>query len=447
MKPSSDSFSRVTPRCKDVKQRVSSIDICSHCSQNRTIDKFVLLPASYILSHIDDSVTLADKIKPLKTVSSTILKFDKNEKQLDDSTSKILRCSSSKNILRASYCDDKLSKQPATFVECTTTSKVPLARVIQCSTKTNEGDGTNYCIYLGSKVKKGSSHKIIQPVTESAKKAISDKKTRVSSERALSERSIPCRKPKPEVTHCSPDSELAYPGRSDLKIDILLCPEIKDPLSQITRKNGLDPSDIPSSSKKPSRRYKRRVCSASCYQPVRPATKDVCSNFLRAKSSASDAKSSPIQICTTQKRLDDQRLQRLASEQILRTEVTRIESAKSDKASACQRSAVAYKRACLIPEKVSEDTSRLPSSQELLARYKEYIPAYQLERYETCRSKRNGLQDECIPLLLRTILKKEEQRRTLDKCIERERNIDQLGQSGTSESRNHDQTEFLLCIE
>lgn len=146
------------------------------------------------------------------------------------------------------------------------------------------------------------------------------------------------------------------------------------------------------------------------------------------------------------KHFDDQRLQRL-SEQMLRTEVTRRESAKSDKASVCQRSAVAFRRACLIPERVSEETSRSSSSQELLARYKEHIPAYQLERYEICRSKRNGLQDECIPPLLRTILKKEEQRRELDKCIERERTIDQLGQIETSESMNHGQTKILLYIE
>lgn len=126
-------------------KRISSIDICS---QNRMTDKFILLPASYILKsrdHIDDSMALADKIKvPVKTVSSATLEFHKNEKQLDDSSFKILRCSSSKHILRASYCD-KLSKQPVTS-ECITTSRGPLTKVTQWSTKTNEGNGTNYYI-------------------------------------------------------------------------------------------------------------------------------------------------------------------------------------------------------------------------------------------------------------------------------------------------------------
>jgi len=386
----------------------------------------MLLPTSYSLKYdrTDDSA-LTGKVKlPVKIASSAILEIDKKQKRLDDSSSKILRCSSSKNILRASYSDDKSPKEPVTFIECMTTPKGPLARITRCSTKTKEGDKTNYRIHLESKLKKDSSHKIIQPVIDS-KRMILDQKARISGERTLSERSISCRKPKP-MTHRSPP-ERACPGKADLKIDILLFPETKD--SQITCKNGLDPSEILSSLKKSSKKYKRRICQ--------PVTKNSSSDFLHMKSLALDAKS-PIEICTTQRRLDDQRLQRLASEKMLRTEVVRIEPAKSDKASACQKSA--FKCACLMPEKVSRDTSRLPSSQELLERYKEYIPVYQLEKYEACRSRRNGLQDECIPPLLRAILRKEEQRRAMDKCSKR--NVDQLDQSGMSKSMN--QTEFLF---
>lgn len=390
-------------RRKDVKQRVSSI-----CSQKRMTDKF-LRPPSHILKSrdcTDDSIALPGKV-PVKIIASAILKIDKSEKQLGDSSSKILHCPSSKNILRASFCYDKSLNQPVTFIKCMTIPKGPLARITQCSTKTSKD------------------------------------KARVSSGQALSERSVPHRKSKPEVTHRSPpDYELACPGRADLKIDISLFPEMKDPLSQVTRKDGRDPSEISCSLKKPSKRYQRRICPTSYCQPVqRSATKDICSDFLHTKSSAPDAKSSPIEVHMTQIHLDDQqRLQRLASKHMLRTEVTRIESAKSDKASACQKSMV-LKHTSLIPERISGDISRLSSSQELLARYKKYIPAYQLEKYEACRSKRNGLQDECIPPLLRAILKKEEQQRTLGKCIKREQNV---GQSGMSESIN--QTEFILYM-
>nr|XP_034181964.1 uncharacterized protein LOC117605126 [Osmia lignaria] len=34
-------------------------------------------------------------------------------------------------------------------------------------------------------------------------------------------------------------------------------------------------------------------------------------------------------------------------------------------------------------------------SQELLTRFRDYFPPHQLQRYEVCRSKRNGLQDQC----------------------------------------------------
>lgn len=433
----------MTLRREDVKQRDSSIDMRS---RKRMTDKFILLPASCILKphdRIDDSVFVGKVKVPVKIISSAILKFDKNEKQRDDLSSKILRCSSSKDILKSSYCD-KLPKQPLTFIECITTSKSPLAKVTQCSTKTNESDGINYCIYLRSKAKKDSSCKI-QPVIDSVERTIFDKKMRVSSERALSERSVSCRKSKPEVIHCSsPDYKLVCPDRADLKINISLFPQMKDPLSQITHKHSLDPVETVSSLKKPLRKYKRRIYPASCCQPVRSATKNICSDFSHAKSSSSDAKSLSIEIYAVQKRPGGQQLQRLA-EKMLPTEVMRIESAKSDKVSACQRSAVAFRRACFIPEKVCGETLRLPSSQDLLARYKKFnIPAYQLERYKICRSKRNGLQDECIPRLLRTILQKEEQRQVLDKCIER--NIDH--QSGTSQSINlNDQTELLLYIE
>ncbi|XP_011697617.1 PREDICTED: uncharacterized protein LOC105455757 isoform X2 [Wasmannia auropunctata] len=213
--------------------------------------------------------------------------------------------------------------------------------------------------------------------------------------------------------------------------DSITLTETRDPLSQITRKNGLvDPSEIPCSTKKLSGKYKRQICPVSCCQPVQPAIKDVCSEFPRAKSLALDAKSSSTE---------------MSSEKILRAEVTRIKSAKWDRKSTCQKPAVPFRRAC-SPEKISEDITRLrePSSRELFTRYKGYIPIYQLERYEACRSKRNGLQDECIPPLLRSILQKEKQQRT-GKCFKR--NVDQLDLRGMSESVNRNQPQILLYVE
>lgn len=49
-------------------------------------------------------------------------------------------------------------------------------------------------------------------------------------------------------------------------------------------------------------------------------------------------------------------------------------------------------------------------SEEMLTRYRDYVPPQILFRYETCRSKRNGLQDECtlpVPSAVIELKKKE----------------------------------------
>lgn len=381
----------MTSRREDVKQRTGSIDVCS---RNQIANKFILLPASYILKSqdcTDDSVVSTDEI-PTEAVSTAILEIDRGEKQPDDAISKIAYCPTSKKILEISYCDDRSCNQPVILIECAATPyEEPLASVIRCSTHTD-----------------------------------------VSSQKS-------------EVTGSLSDCESTCPEQ---KID--LSSEIKDPFSPMT---CLDSSEISSFSKKSLKRLKTRICSANYCQPVRQSAikENLCEDFLHAKSSASDATSSSSTFVGTddEQSLDEQQLQRPASERMLRTEIARAESAKSDEAAACQRSATAFRRACLTPGRISGDKSRLSGSQELLARYKEHIPIHQLERYEICRSKRNGLQDECVlPPFLQTVLKKE-QRRTLDNCVERKRNIDRsdADRDGMSESMNHDQTEVLLYLE
>lgn len=343
----------MTSRREDIKQQSGSVDICS---RNQIADKFILLPISNILKsqdYADDSVALTDKIT-IEAVSSPILKIDRDEKQSDDTKlPKIVYFPTSKKILETSYCDDKSRNQPVIFIECAATPCEDPASDIQCSTNTD-----------------------------------------VSWQKS-------------KVTSSPPDCKFACP---DQKIDI--SSEIREPFSQITCRNDLDSSEISSSSKK----FKRRICPARCCQPVRQsAIREVCKDFFHAKSSASDAISSPTCVGKDDRSFDEQ-LQCPTSERMVRTDVTRRESAKSDKASACQRSTISFKRACLIPERISKDTPRLSSSQELLARYKEHIPIHLLERYEICRSKRNGLQDECALPFLQGLLKKEEERR-LD-CFE-----------------------------
>lgn len=222
---------------------------------------------------------------------------------------------------------------------------------------------------------------------------------------------------KSKATSSPPDCKFAC---SDQEIDI--SSEMDDAFSQITCRKGADSSEISSSSKKSLKRFKRRIYPTSCCRPVQQTTiKEACKDFLHAKFSASDA----TFVGKDDKRsLDEQQLQCPVSERMLRTKVTRVESAKSDKASTCQRSATASRDACLIPGRISEETSPLSSSQDLIARYKKHIPIHLLEKYEICRSRRNGLQDECVLPFLQTIFKKEG--RTWNNCIEHKRSIEQI---------------------
>ncbi|KAL6448001.1 hypothetical protein ACFW04_000206 [Cataglyphis niger] len=228
------------------------------------------------------------------------------------------------------------------------------------------------------------------------------------------------------------------PNQPLIFIKCAATPEIRDPFFQITCKNDLDSSEISNSSKKCLNKFERQICPARCNQPVRQsAIREVCKDFPHANS-VSDVIISPICIDKDDRSFDEQ-LQCPTSKRMMRTDVTQMESAKSDKASACQRSTVPFKCACFIPQKISKDTPCLSSSQELLARYKEHIPIHLLEKYEICRSKRNGLQDDCALPFLQGLIRKEEKRR-LD-CFKHKRNI--VNQNGMNKSMNHDQSEVL----
>ncbi|XP_067211583.1 uncharacterized protein [Linepithema humile] len=379
-------FSRKISRRKDTKQQASSIKICS---QDQIANKFILLPASYFLKSqdcTDKSVVLAGK------VSKTILEVNRSEEQLDSPISKILYCPLSNKFFETFYSDDKTRNQPMILIEHAPTSENPLAT--QCLASTD--DKIPYYICLESKLKDDSPGKVIRQVID-ATDTISDERTKHFCGQDLSGQGIPCQRTKPEVTCRFPPDKLTCRDGADLKIDISPCSRTKDLLSHVPRRNGLDSSEIRSFSKKEL--SKKIICPASCCQPVqRSTTKEVCedSSQSRRKAAVLCVTSSPIKVRTSQDRLDDQRhLQRPVSEQILQTEAARIESAKSAKAFVHQTAAVTH--VDLIPERIFGDAIQLLGSQEPPACYKKHIAAYQPEkRYEVCRSKRNGLQNEYV---------------------------------------------------
>ncbi|KAI4482659.1 hypothetical protein M0804_008512 [Polistes exclamans] len=75
-----------------------------------------------------------------------------------------------------------------------------------------------------------------------------------------------------------------------------------------------------------------------------------------------------------------------------------------------------------ILRKYSKDAFSLSASQDSLERYKDYISKSQLDKYRACRSKRNGLQDECFLPIPRALLELEKREQCHSKL---ERNEDQ----------------------
>ncbi|KAK1133410.1 hypothetical protein K0M31_011221 [Melipona bicolor] len=147
-------------------------------------------------------------------------------------------------------------------------------------------------------------------------------------------------------------------------------------LLPVTRRNGLDPSDEGSkTSKIPEAEGPRgRVCPAYCCQPV-PKPRS-CSATIDPSCRSRPEK--PKSCDDVEKR----KLEKLAP--------------CADRTKDCAR---------------SDEVPRI-TSEELLTRYREYMPANTLSRYEACRSKRNGLQDQCrlpVPRIVLELKRREAQ--------------------------------------
>lgn len=373
-------------RSKDTKQQASSI-----CSQDQIADKFILLPAACSLKSQDSPdgpITLADK------VPKTIQRVKSREEQLDNPIAKISYCPSLRTFLETSYCDDKTRNQPIILIEYGSRSEDPL--ITQCSTSSTDSDKISRYICPKSEGEESPGEITRQAITDDTADTTSDQRAKNFCGQDLTGQEVPCERMQPEVTYrTSPDGKLTCRDRADLRIDISSCSRVKDLLSRVPRRNGLDSSEIKRSSKREMSR--RQICPASCCPPARRSTtKEVRKDSPRSRrKGVSNATASPIKVCTPQDCLDYQHLQRPVSEQKLRTEVERIGSAKSDNVSVYQTAAV--RQADSTPESAFEGAIQSAGSQELPACCKKYIPAYQ-KRYEVCPFRRNGLQNEYVPL-------------------------------------------------
>lgn len=190
--------------------------------------------------------------------------------------------------------------------------------------------------------------------------------------------------------------------------------DIKRDLPAVKRRNGLDSFrvDKPNTSKREPR---RQVCPAYCCQPT-PRPKS-CSNSFepncrkpRTNAVAADRKHES----TDRSKSCSSTLQQhpesqtdsidVKTQKYLLVPCTVVDKTKD-------RAAESDTEDCTKPKGVPRITS-----EELLTRYREYMPPNILIRYEACRSKRNGLQDQCtlpVPNIVLELKRKEMQ------CLER----------------------------
>ncbi|XP_076674588.1 uncharacterized protein LOC143372353 [Andrena cerasifolii] len=165
--------------------------------------------------------------------------------------------------------------------------------------------------------------------------------------------------------------------------------DCKDRAPRVERRNGLDPSDtVPQSDFAP--RPRRQVCPSRCCPPTkRPKFersysgrgRQRCHDFAGPES----AKCVSARAVLVKSGCGGYRgeTEKLSGDCAMSKTSPEVEACESGRPTAKQ-----------IGEFVEGYVPRV-RSQELATLYREHFSPSQLERYEACRSKRNGLQDEC----------------------------------------------------
>ncbi|KOC60487.1 hypothetical protein WH47_07845, partial [Habropoda laboriosa] len=149
----------------------------------------------------------------------------------------------------------------------------------------------------------------------------------------------------------------------------------KEPISVPERRNGLDPDDnIPPS---PFHRLPRKVCPPHCCKAVDPARPRSCmDSFQRRRPETLSAGPSRSCKCALPPSRASKRQKSGTEDCTKQKEGTRA-------------------RVCNGERTKTKDIASLIKSEELLTKYRDYVPPNLLLSYEACRRKRNGLQDQC----------------------------------------------------
>lgn len=165
----------------------------------------------------------------------------------------------------------------------------------------------------------------------------------------------------------------------------------------MSRRNGLDPSDnvLPNTLESGLR---RRVCPSSCCPPKRRTEARSCSigderRYGELASGPRPIETVRLSPVTTEKSTNG----RCGSETIV-DDHTGIEA--TPRIEICESERTSGEK---FPDRFTGYVVHVPS-RELLTKYRDYVSTSQLDRYEACRSKRNGLQDECFLPVPRSVL-------------------------------------------
>ncbi|XP_033323272.2 uncharacterized protein LOC117218759 [Megalopta genalis] len=332
----------------------------------------------------------------------TALETTKVDKDGNRPYSRILYGPAEERIAEASSCEANSRDPPVTFIDCTASRKGTLARVTKCfneiasreknyyETNVEDGDPTavgyqrpsqnDACrrdVFETRVDKHGPRTRLINHPTDCKRYC------------GYMESKASCDGPSARI--------IQAPGESVYEQKYLATgPAARDDVNE--RRNGLDPSE-----NKKSIPVKTRV---SCLRPTCPPK--ACASLENSQSESNSVDQVQLDYtgsirCEPIKPVTQPEAAKVPVEEQCKTkELVDCDSSKLKDPKA--RSKPGYVPALKETSDCASNHVPRIEPQELLTCYRDYVPSTLLERYEACRSKRNGLQDQCFLPVPRAVI-------------------------------------------
>ncbi|XP_076387132.1 uncharacterized protein LOC105663011 [Megachile rotundata] len=315
------------------------------------------------------------------------LEATKGDGQPDGPSSKIHYEPAIGDVLDASSCAEKSRNLPATMIECRASAKGTSAKITRCLRNDNlakSGLETNVptsCTdhkVAETRVDEKGPKTYVANLPQAIEKSRDSKKTKSTCESTKE----PKRR-RSETNNCSPAKCLT------------ICPGSNKGIRPSARRNGLDPEDnLPISLFR--RIPRKQVC------PCSPSKGESGSSEHGQRKPSTKIFDCVLLPCSLTKKLQGGSKDCTESKTSPKTDVAIKKKPIED---ICKDRTKTKSEEDCPKEVVPEIRSR-----ELLTRFRDYFAPHQLQRYEVCRSRRNGLQDQCqlsIPRAVIELKKKE----------------------------------------